>query len=195
MKSLNLNQEGFSLVETLVAITILLIVIVGPMTLSTSTARSTSFSNEQVVAFFLAQEGAEIAQMVRDNFLLSNSPDFQTGWDTFSSDSGGSSMYACFQKEGCRLELNTDSTGSIKTRTLCSGENCLLYIDEVSHRRAKYTSGASSNDTAYTRAVKFEQTSNPDEIKVISTVSWRTGNQRQSQTVSIETHLFNVYGS
>lgn len=48
--------------ETLVAITILLIVVVGPMKIIISASNSTSFSGEQVVAFFLAQEGAEIAQ-------------------------------------------------------------------------------------------------------------------------------------
>ena len=53
------KQKGFSLVETLVAISILLIVIVGPMTISMSTAKSSSFASEQVQAFFLAQEGLE----------------------------------------------------------------------------------------------------------------------------------------
>lgn len=78
------TQSGFSLVETLVAITILLIVISGPLAISTSTARSTSFSSEQVEAFFLAQEGAELAQKIRDDLLLAAFlTDPQDGWDDF----------------------------------------------------------------------------------------------------------------
>ena len=196
MKSFNLKQDGFSLVETLVAITILLIVVVGPMTISTSTARSTSFSSEQVVAFFLAQEGAEIAQMARDNFLLSEFPDFKAGWTDFTAnDSTTNAMYSCFETQGCSLELNND--GSLKTRTPCRDNKCRLYIDSSDGTRSKYTYDSSPGDktTPYTRAIKFEKIgTDEDEVKVISTVSWRTGNQRQSQTVSVETHLFNVYG-
>ncbi|MCA9360544.1 prepilin-type N-terminal cleavage/methylation domain-containing protein [Candidatus Kaiserbacteria bacterium] len=85
--------QGFSLVETLVAITILLIIIIGPMTISSSTARSTSFASEQVVAYFLAQEGAELAQKARDDFLLENfyvdSSEPYIGWDKFTDDGGG----------------------------------------------------------------------------------------------------------
>jgi prepilin-type N-terminal cleavage/methylation domain-containing protein len=53
------QQSGFSLVETLVAISLLLIMIVGPMAISAKTAKSTSFASEQVQAFFLAQEGLD----------------------------------------------------------------------------------------------------------------------------------------
>lgn len=64
------KQSGFSLVETLVAITILLVVIIGPMTISSSAAKSTSFASEQVTAFFLAQEGAELIEKARNDLLL-----------------------------------------------------------------------------------------------------------------------------
>jgi|AntRauTorckE6833_2_1112554.scaffolds.fasta_scaffold05290_5 prepilin-type N-terminal cleavage/methylation domain-containing protein len=198
MKLFNLKQDGFSLVETLVAITILLVVVVGPMTISTSTARSTSFSSEQVVAFFLAQEGAEIAQMVRDDFLLNDTSDIQGGWNDFvRNESSNNFMYNCFQSPGCLLELNTDSAGSIKNRTLCNDGNCRLYVDIDGDTRSKYTHDSSGNEpTPYSRIIKLEEVAtNPNEIKVISTVTWRTGNQRQSQSVSVETHLFNVYGN
>jgi len=67
----NLNkQAGFSLVETLVSISILLLVIVGPMTITSRTAKSATFASEQVQAFFLAQEGVELAQKARSDLVL-----------------------------------------------------------------------------------------------------------------------------
>lgn len=193
MKSNRVNQSGFSLVETLVAITILLVVVVGPMTVSTSTARSTSFSSEQVVAFFLAQEGAEIAQMVRDQLVLDAFTGSGNAWDDFTDETGSGLLNECYTTTGCSLELNTDSTGSLVSPALCNGNNCRLFEDTTS-TRSKYTySSAAGSVTPYTRTIRMTNV-NSDEVRVVSTVSWRTGNQRASQEVSVETHLFNVYG-
>jgi prepilin-type N-terminal cleavage/methylation domain-containing protein len=193
MKSCNLNQSGFSLVETLVAITILLVVVVGPMTISTSTARSTSFSSEQVVAFFLAQEGAEIAQMVRDGLVLDAFSSSGNAWDSFTDETGSGLLNECYTPSGCSLELNTDTTGSLNSVSLCSGNNCRLYED-TSSARSKYTHSSVAGDTTpYTRSIRMNNI-NADEVEVVSTVSWQTGNQRDVQQVSVETHLFNVYG-
>jgi prepilin-type N-terminal cleavage/methylation domain-containing protein len=49
-------NRGFTLVETLVAVTVLLLVIVGPMTVAQKGIQNAYFANEQVTAVFLAQE-------------------------------------------------------------------------------------------------------------------------------------------
>ncbi len=194
------NQEGFSLVETLVAITILLIVITGPLTIGTTTARSTSFSSEQVVAFFLAQEGAELAQKARDDYLL----DFYDGtrpqpWTNFKDVTAGAYRF-CFQLAGCGLELQSNNvTGSLKPAVSCSTiADCLLYY-KYSGERDRYTyvdqaeNADGSGKTKYTRVIKMTAVGS-DQVNVVSTVTWRTGSQRAQQTVVAETYLFNVYG-
>lgn len=193
------SQSGFSLVETLVSITILLVIIIGPMSISSSAARSTSFASEQVIAFFLAQEGAEIAQKARDDILLkyfldpSDSNYIANPWTEFADDSV-SDFANCFGTSGCGLELNSDANGTIKTPLSCSGNNCKLYFDE-SGRRSRYTHTPGANeDTLYTRVINFEEVSD-NEIRVSSIVYWRTGSIRESQQVKIETYLFNVYGN
>lgn len=182
------------------AITLLLIVIVGPMSISSSAARSTSFASEQVIAFFLAQEGAEIAQKARDDLLLRNfldttDPNYNaTPWADFIEPTSAGPYDQCFTVSGCGLELNTDSTGSLRSPILCSGSNCDLYFNP-SGDRSKYTytsTGASS--TPYTRVIYMTETDNR-EVQVISRVFWRTGSQRQSQQVEVQTYLFNVYGN
>ncbi|NCO61881.1 prepilin-type N-terminal cleavage/methylation domain-containing protein, partial [Candidatus Kaiserbacteria bacterium] len=64
------KQHGFSLVEVLVAITLLLLIVTGPMKIITDANHSTAFASEQVTAFFLAQEGLELAQKGRDDLML-----------------------------------------------------------------------------------------------------------------------------
>lgn len=129
------TQGGFSLVETLVAITLLLLVIVGPMTIVSSSARSTSFSSEQVTAFFLAQEGAELVQKARDDLQLQNYG--QTGWNTFTNTSGTYS--ACYTTSGCGLTIRTDSTGTLNTPVSCSTlANCNLSLQTTGTARSRF---------------------------------------------------------
>lgn len=193
------TERGFTLVETLVAITILLIVIVGPMKISSQAAKSSSFSNEQVTAFFLAQEGLEIAQKARDDMILkyfitptSDPQHIDDPWDKITN---ASSPYKkCFD-DGCGLWLDTDSVGSVKVTNECTVsqiQRCKLYLNNSSGKRARYTHVATGNSTPYTRVIKFVEID--DSIKVVSTVTWRTGTLRQIQKVTDETYLFNIYG-
>jgi type II secretory pathway pseudopilin PulG len=61
---------GFSLVETLVATSILLLVVVGPLAISSRTAKSSTFATEQLTAYLLAQEGLELAEKARGDSIL-----------------------------------------------------------------------------------------------------------------------------
>jgi prepilin-type N-terminal cleavage/methylation domain-containing protein len=196
MKYNTSQQSGFSLVETLVAITILLIVITGPMSISSSTAKSTSFASEQVVAFFLAQEGAEIAQRARDDLYLQNFPsDLQQGWDDFTTETTGGPMEFCYTTNGCGLELNTDTEATLIAPFECSGDACRLYTGTLGER-AYYTHEDVDNDkTIYSRVVTMEVVGTDlDEVHVVSTVTWRTGSLIEDQEVVVETYLYNFYG-
>jgi len=192
---ISLHQEsGFSLVETLVAITILLLVIVGPMSISSSVARSTSYSSEQVVAFFLAQEGAELAQKARDDLQLQFFGELNvTPWDDFIGTDSSNPYYRCYQAGGCGLQLiDGDTDGRLDLAINCGSNPCRLHINNTGGR-ARYTyDPIDAIVTPYTRVVYMNETGGR-EVEVISRVSWQTGSQRQVQTVEAKTYLFNVY--
>ena len=196
------KQAGFSFVETLVAITILLIVIIGPLTISSNTAKSTSFSSEQVVAFFLAEEGAEIAQKVRDDLLLRNQLDVSDGnyvaepWGVFTDTSGTfSACYISENENGCALEYSNGNNPALEPVTTCTAGGCPLYYDETDGERTRYTKDSVGNDeTIYTRTLYFETAGLVDQVKVTSKVTWFTTGQRKAEEVHVETYLFNVYG-
>lgn len=202
MKYAKSQQSGFSLVETLVAITILLVVIVGPMKISSKASNSSSFSNEQVVAFFLAQEGAEIAQKARDDaiiksFLPTGHTDYDADpWATFIREVSNPRPFRwCYAADGCGLELNTDDDGTLKPVERCNGAgSCRLYYDS-SNERARYTHEPAGNtQTPYTRIVYFETMPGDQQVKVTSRVYWRSGSIKDLQEVEVVTYLFNVYG-
>lgn len=59
-------MRGFSLIETLVAVVILVSAVVGPLTLAQRSIRSAVYARDQVVATFLAEEAIEYIRSIRD---------------------------------------------------------------------------------------------------------------------------------
>lgn len=193
------HTTGFSLVETLVAITILLIIIVGPMTIASNATQSTSFSNQQVIAYFLAQEGLELAQKARDDRLIVrlDSPGAaNAAWDEFT-DNGG--VYAdCLTTNGCGLEVDGTNTGTIVIVDCDDGTtsyyDCGLFHDNTFGQRSVYTHTQTSSTTAFSRVINFTETVNNQEVLITSEVRWMVDGQFEAQSVTASTYLYNVYG-
>ncbi|MEK7461952.1 MAG: prepilin-type N-terminal cleavage/methylation domain-containing protein [Patescibacteria group bacterium] len=200
------ENSGFSLVETLVAITILLLVIIGPLTISSSSVRSSAFASEQVTAFFLAQEGAELALKGRDDLLLEyfwlipsppgTAPSNPDPWTDFKRITSGAQFANCYGAAGCGMYINTN--GSLSSATTCSTiANCQLYLDKnPSVVRSRYTHNntVGTTPTPFTRVIKFA-TVGLNEVSVTSTVTWQSGFSRDQQQVVVQTSIFNVYGT
>ena len=66
--------RGFTLIETLVAISILLIALAGPLTIAAKGLNSSYYARDQITAFYLAQEGIEYIRNYRDTDSLSRGP-------------------------------------------------------------------------------------------------------------------------
>lgn len=188
------SQAGFSLVETLVAITILLIVIVGPMSIAATAARGTNLSSEQVVASFLAQEGAELAQMARDHLLL---PRFLSGasgngWDDFTNTGGA--YAACFQGGGCGLTVDGNDAGTITVTNCSTPGNCRLYHQNTAGQRAKYSHDSDQTETIYTRTIRLRPQTAGRDVEIISQVTWQLENSPRQEMSEVRTYVYNVYG-
>jgi len=195
----HLQQSGFSLVEVLVSITILLLVIVGPLQIVSRSINSTNFATEQVNAWFLAQEGLELAQKSRDDLVLGDFKD-QIRTETNEPNPIGTFLtrYAtCFTNDGCGLNIG-DGTTLAAPVTCGTIINCRLYLTTPADTdRSSYQHTTSGNTiTPYTRVVKmvrFPASGTVREIRVTSTVTWRTGSLIASQRVEATSYLFNVY--
>jgi prepilin-type N-terminal cleavage/methylation domain-containing protein len=191
------KQSGFTLVETLVAITILLLVIIGPLTISSSSVRSTTFASEQVIASFLAQEGLELAQKARDELMLEHfSGSRANPWANLRSGASGAPFRWCNTNDGCGLTV-ANSGATVVERCRSGTINCSLYTSSTTAvTRSHYSHNTNGTLTPYTRIIKFDSTGTPNsEIRVTVTVSWRSGFSREEQQVTAQTSIFNVYGT
>ena len=97
--------QGMSLIETIVAVTILAAAIVGPMTLAAQSLKASRYARSELIATHLAEEGVEVIHNIRDN----NITNYPTGsWLTniFSSTTG-----AC--NAGCAIDVTQGDTALV----------------------------------------------------------------------------------
>lgn len=189
------RATGFSLVETLVAISILLLVVVGPLTITARTAKSSTFATEQMTAQFLAQEGIELAHKVRDDYLLEYvASTLASPWSTLTNQNGP--YRNCWGASGCGLMMDNNDLGVFPPVDCAIAGACLLYrATGPTNVRSVYRYGSiGAVATPFTRVIRFREVlGSTDQMRVISEVTWRTGSIAASQRVRVETILFNIY--
>ncbi len=130
------RKKGFTLIETLVAITILLLTIVGPMTIAQKGIQNAYYATDQVTAVFLAQEAIEAIREHRDNAAL-EAYDALLGDDTSNWAPSGCSL-------GCAYDIVDDEFGSCETNNGCN-----LNVD----LNGRYTHGLDGTPSQFTRTV------------------------------------------
>jgi len=188
-------KKGYSLIEVLVAISILLIALVGPMTIAAKGIQSSIFVREQTIATSLAQEGIEAFIAARNDAALQafgagNLSSASWAWATNGTRSAGVSR--CFSTNGCNIEYAT--TNPLDNSKACSnatGGGCELRFDS-SAARARYS--FSGDATPYRRAIRVTSTSPATGIEIESTVYWGAnlfGGAEQS--ITLTGAIYNAY--
>jgi Tfp pilus assembly protein PilV len=75
------KKRGFTLIEAFIAITIIMVVIIGPLTLAQKGLSSAAYAKDKVTGYYLAQDAIEYIHWIRDQAVLKNPPG--TGWAAF----------------------------------------------------------------------------------------------------------------
>jgi prepilin-type N-terminal cleavage/methylation domain-containing protein len=159
-------QKGFTLVETLVAITVLLLAISGPLTIATNSLIATQIAKDQLTANLLAQEGIELVRWQRDTNILAGND-----WLNLFNQ--------CSTSEGCIVDV-------VSREFRACGSTCEALNYSESSSLYLYGSGESSG---FTRKVWYEPVSGV-EIRVVSEVAW-TQKSNKTKTFRLEESLFN----
>ena len=172
------NKKGFSLIETLIAVSILMIAIAGPLSLVQAGLFSSIHQRNQVTATYLAQEALEYVKNVRDTNSYSQYTASPVTWLT--------GLSACLGSSGCYVDPHGTLTGGnfyIKAADLVP-----MPLNQVLTGTVYSYSYAVGTPTTYTRVVKITPVpvGNPasDEITVSVTVGWNDNLLARSYTVS-----------
>lgn len=151
LKTKNLKLKtvaGFTLIETFVAITILLSAVAGPLTIASKGLSSAFIAKDQTVASYLAQEGIEYLRWKRDGNSLSARP-WLTGLD------------AC-TNAACYVDSAADTVNA------CGGTCPVLHYNATS---GFYTYNISDPATAFTRTIRLTAIGD-DEVQASVTITW-----------------------
>lgn len=167
---------GFTLIETMIAVTILTFAVAGPMFTASRVIIAVQNARDQLTASYLAQEGIEYMRWMRDNEYLSAYEDggagvSSTAWDAFLSGAGSASIAQCRAPAACTLDpAQFMGTGSGLSLMPCSGNSCTrLYLANGIYTQQSGIEGATL--TPYTRTIQaVDVTAN--DIRVVSTVLW-----------------------
>ncbi len=167
------TQSGFTIIETLVAIFILLISITGPLSFAQSGLRASFVARDQVVAFYLAQDAIETIKNIRDN----NSLDGQD-WLTDLETAGCVSVNADGElNQPCEIETIFEN-GPRQTLQACPGGNpgvCnpMKYDTEFKEYRLSNDISTSIVPSKFSRTVYVHELTD-NEVQIIVFVSWDT---------------------
>ncbi len=172
------SGKGFTLIETLVAISILTVAIVAPMSLTTQSLSSAYYARDQVTAFHLAQEAIEAVRQVRDGNVLQNAFGEQTNLLSGYPNTEGR-PFTIDTRDNSMINCPPDNSGGYDCPPLETDGNFYGYSN----------SAAGWVTTRFTREVSARFVREPDEIRVSVTVRWRTGSYNE-RSFTIHENLF-----
>lgn len=157
----NYKQEAFTLIETLVAVSILLIAIIGPISLIGDALHRIYYAKDEMIAINLAQEGVEAVRRVRDTNMLGGG----TSPGNWLADLGnGDYIVDVGNIAGTASSFLAPCGG-------CAGLPQPVYFDTTT---GLYRQGSVYDPTQFSRVVTISG-SGVSERMVTATVTWRTG--------------------
>jgi Tfp pilus assembly protein PilV len=171
------SRRGQTLVEALIALSILTVGFVGIVTLLTKSFQLNRTTSNDTQATYLAAEGIEVAKNIIDYDVYVGLPD-NNDW-------------------GCSFQLGTSQHGdyALEYDTVppahCSTAMPQLTSDKLYFNPSTdlYTYSSFDNQsTDFTRDVRITAVSN-DELDVQSTVTWAAGGL--GNTITLEDHFYN----
>jgi type II secretory pathway pseudopilin PulG len=147
-KKKKMNEKGFYLAESIIAIAIMTIGILAAVSLLSSTMKVAQDDRDHTSAVLLAQEGIELVRNVRDNNWTGGFGAFDNNFPTSSNDN-------------CRIDEDSSSLD-------CGSSSFGLYLNS---RNYFVHSSSGSTSTKFNRRISV-QYNGTDSITLTSMVVW-----------------------
>ncbi len=191
-KYLKIKNKGFTIIETLVAISILVIAVTGPLSLASRGLAYSQYAKDEVTAFYLANEALDVIRNIRDTNIRSGKPwleiPSQTGSPiTILDKCTGNGCYFDVWKNPPDLKNSFWDPGSDTKLKNCTKDGLAIYGHTFSWSGI---SGCSDTDgtvspTIFNRRIVIKHPVNTftNEIKVDVIVEWEAKNGIQRNVV------------
>ena len=170
-------NRAFTLIETLVAISILMVAVASPLTIAQKGLASAIYAKDQIIASYLAQDAIE--------YIINAS-----GKNVAD---GANWLNVIKDKCGTRCVISTDVVNFTGPTAIvnCGGSCSALKYDSSSGSNHIYSQTGSSSDSPFTRSVTvIPSTTQPDaEALITVTMSWK--DKGVTRTLNFYTRIYN----
>lgn len=191
------RTQGFTLIETLVAVTILIIAILPPLFIAYQGVGSATYNRNQMISNYLAQDAMDyIIAKKNENILKCE----QNNKNPCRNNNGGpgknwlDALGDCFVNTSTNTtacEVNTTNPAGPYT-TRCRPTCSMLRFDPTT---AKYRYGGSAPESIFRRIVVFSDIPNMGRDEAVSvkvTVQWTSPGKTTPNSFNLKTNLYHV---
>ncbi len=201
-KNFNKFNQGFTLVETMVAVFILTIALTSFLSLTSRSLFAARYARNEMTASYLLQGAVDYIRNERDSIAFQQQ--FSGGgWIKFLNRFGyvsATSSGPCFSTNGCYFEVNAKNPVINKCNTNPSFGTLkcpIFYYDKTASNNSNsfYNYDKSGVPSHFKRKIflKLSSANYPYELDVTATVEWLNGNVVRSR--SLHTSLLNWMGA
>jgi|JI10StandDraft_1071094.scaffolds.fasta_scaffold26155_5 type II secretory pathway pseudopilin PulG len=168
MNYIQQTTRGFTVVETLMALTVFSMVVVALVTVSSSSVTNVNFMRNRLTASYLGQEGIEVVRNIRDGYLASGA-----GWNSFVAAFDNQ----CMSESGCDFDPMQSIAQGDGMYSVSSQSECTLQTDDNSGYYSPVGGLAFQRRTPYCRRIQFIPLADVSQngLKIVSTVTWQDG--------------------
>lgn len=159
------TERGFTIIETLVALSIFTFSILGLIVITSRGIADTNYTKNKLIAAYLAQEGIEMVRNMRDSGAL--------GGNMLTDTTGGalSGCHVSGTQTGCNIDA---ATLAVETCSLALRSCGSLRYDSASGLYVMGSANPTLPETPFSRLITITDTS-AFEAEITATVSWNQG--------------------
>ena len=205
MNDFTIKSRGFTLVETMIAVTIVTLSVAGPLYGASRAFVAAEISRDHLIASYLASEGIEYVREMRDDEYLAareaSGPNVSdNAWKYFLNGGGPNpsatilscrtALTYCTLDPFAPMGMGTGPNYSLQTCSSCT--TTPLYLSSAGTYTQQTSSGTKTVFTRTIQAVSVpgapvDALGNPIDVRIVSTVTWAF--QGTFYTVTTTDHL------
>lgn len=177
-KIINNKKRGFTILETMVAVFILVLSITGPMVFAQSGLRTSFLARDQITAFFLAQDVIETIKNIRDDNGLDG-----RNWLEGITDVCDAGVADC--------KIYVDTLEEEPVVQQCSGECPVLKINSNGQFGYSFTAGQNAEDSRFKRIVHVKEIEDERELQIVVEVLWQSNVRVGDARIVVQENIYN----